>query len=587
MVHRRVSNNIIKQARDYLSYYVKGTGQRYAVLIEGPWGSGKTFAVRAILKELLPKSIKPLWVSLFGKTTLNEITYALIAEAADFKQNVTTHLLRTIENKLGKNGIAVDPAFLIGDPQQHLIIIDDLERASIKIKDLMGYINDLVEHRGYRVVIIASEDHIADRSDYIAYKEKVIGKTIQVEPDADAAVGAFVKNLNHGELIKFVLQHHREVTAVFTDSNCQNLRLLQHALWDLDRLFSALVDIDKAPGEALLAFIRAFLAISIACRSQSASSEAFAEMRSVGSLRLADIETLSDDEKKLNTILDRHPDVNFERFWSCNAAIVDVINTGRVNSATIQEALFFSADEVTEHPPWRKAWRAFHSGDEGINDAIELHWKSLAEANYVSPGILLHCAAIELALTSAVTPNGRDKIVEKYNKFISEMGQDEVTKHLTEYDEIRKDSFGGYHFVESNNRNLEEVREALRNRFNVSICASASGMVERLLSLAASGDEVTALGEFASSNNDKSLASVPFLHFVNADDFYRKLRALNTPAREVVFKVLAVRQQTLMSFADARGETTWIDELVHLSWKNGNGTDIGGWALAQVTSKHF
>ena len=41
-----------------------------------------------------------------------------------------------------------------------MIVFDDLERCSIDITDLLGYINSFVEHEGVKVVVLADEGRI-------------------------------------------------------------------------------------------------------------------------------------------------------------------------------------------------------------------------------------------------------------------------------------------------------------------------------------------------------------------------------------------------------------------------------------------
>src|SRR5690606_35498659 len=46
-----------------------------------------------------------------------------------------------------------------------VIVFDDLERASINLESLLGYINHYVEHQGYKVVIVANEEEILTHHD--------------------------------------------------------------------------------------------------------------------------------------------------------------------------------------------------------------------------------------------------------------------------------------------------------------------------------------------------------------------------------------------------------------------------------------
>ena len=44
--------------------------------------------------------------------------------------------------------------------KDYILIFDDLERCSINIINLLGYINFFVEHQSYKVILIANEKEL-------------------------------------------------------------------------------------------------------------------------------------------------------------------------------------------------------------------------------------------------------------------------------------------------------------------------------------------------------------------------------------------------------------------------------------------
>ena len=70
--------------------------------------------------------------------------------------------------------------------EKTVIILDDIERVidTIDVHILLGTINDLVEQRGYKVVVIANNSYMQQKSkEKLVFKEKVIEKTLVYEPD--------------------------------------------------------------------------------------------------------------------------------------------------------------------------------------------------------------------------------------------------------------------------------------------------------------------------------------------------------------------------------------------------------------------
>src|ERR1700730_11338298 len=81
MVHRigaQVSSDRNRHVKEYLSHYISFPhSPRYAVMINGPWGVGKTFLVQKLLREKLGENGTYAYVSLFGLTSIDEIDAAL------------------------------------------------------------------------------------------------------------------------------------------------------------------------------------------------------------------------------------------------------------------------------------------------------------------------------------------------------------------------------------------------------------------------------------------------------------------------------------------------------------------------------
>ena len=67
-----------------------------------------------------------------------------------------------------------------------VIILDDIERVidTIDVHTLLGVINDLVEQRGYKVIVIANNSYMQQKGEAkLVFKEKVIERTLVYEPD--------------------------------------------------------------------------------------------------------------------------------------------------------------------------------------------------------------------------------------------------------------------------------------------------------------------------------------------------------------------------------------------------------------------
>src|ERR1700693_1551691 len=63
---------------EYLTYYCAlPHPPHYAVMVSGPWGVGKTYLVKRFLNRHFEESKRPIYVSLYGLSTIDEIDAAL------------------------------------------------------------------------------------------------------------------------------------------------------------------------------------------------------------------------------------------------------------------------------------------------------------------------------------------------------------------------------------------------------------------------------------------------------------------------------------------------------------------------------
>lgn len=170
MVEKMKSDNepLNQNLRSYISYYTNLKKPKYAVLVKGEWGVGKTHQINNILKD-----DDRFYISLFGLTTVQEVHSAVFV-----KMYPTRSWMRKILNWFGNssmkaNDISLTFGPLIGNIANALIkekvdnskpiIFDDLERCSIKLEDIFGVINKYVEHHECNVIVIAHDDKLNKR----------------------------------------------------------------------------------------------------------------------------------------------------------------------------------------------------------------------------------------------------------------------------------------------------------------------------------------------------------------------------------------------------------------------------------------
>ena len=172
-----------------IMYYIDTDFYNYAVMIDGAWGSGKTYFVKhVLLKKIESNEKRVLYVSLYGISNIQELGKKLYLDFLfkDKSKLVTEHS-ELVENVIGTM-IDIGAPFMgkLGDidikekkiknivqntvkhicPMKNCVLIfDDLERCDCSIQDILGYINGFVEQAEMKVIIIANQEELRKKVD--------------------------------------------------------------------------------------------------------------------------------------------------------------------------------------------------------------------------------------------------------------------------------------------------------------------------------------------------------------------------------------------------------------------------------------
>ena len=182
---------------EFIENYLINDKTKSAIMLIGGWGTGKSFYIQNVLKPYLEEKQKDcIIVSLYGLNDLKEISKAIYLEEKVKKISAKISELKPLNNAekqaktklVGKTivkGIAsffnIDLTSSEDDLQNlyesldlsgKLIIFEDLERTNIPIKDVLGYVNNLVEQDGVKVLLVANEKEILKSTQVVVGKDK-------------------------------------------------------------------------------------------------------------------------------------------------------------------------------------------------------------------------------------------------------------------------------------------------------------------------------------------------------------------------------------------------------------------------------
>lgn len=224
-----------EELNKYMKNYVENDITGRAIMLTSAWGSGKSYYVKNILKKHLESDEGGkhdcVIVSLYGITNIADISKAIYVDLRTLIKESKSELATTagvaakIIGKTLLNGLTsianVDIAKLSDDDFQKvyesinltgkLIVLEDIERTKIDLIELMGYVNNLCECDGVKILLVANEEELSTldksnetdnsiKSTYRKIKEKTVADTLQFSADYKQTINSIIDSFNNDEL---------------------------------------------------------------------------------------------------------------------------------------------------------------------------------------------------------------------------------------------------------------------------------------------------------------------------------------------------------------------------------------------------
>lgn len=269
------------ELNEYIKHYIEKDKTQSAIMLTGDWGTGKSFYIHNSLEPFLEKpnngKHRCAIVSLYGLENTSEISKRIYFELRSIgiskksKMNSTGRGAKpealsngkTVAKILAKtvlNGVTNMIGFDIGsiddndlekvyssiDLTNKLVIFEDLDRSKIDIIEILGYVNNLVEQDGAKVLLVANENEILTYFDsqpdvngktqkvpdekteiYLKAKEKTISDTVIFKGDIENAIKNIISSFNNTTLNQF--NSHEKINDIINIMKSQsnyNLRSL-------------------------------------------------------------------------------------------------------------------------------------------------------------------------------------------------------------------------------------------------------------------------------------------------------------------------------------------------------------------------
>ncbi|WP_197429479.1 P-loop NTPase fold protein [Flavobacterium rakeshii] len=431
---------------DYLEYFVNLEKPGYAVLLKGKWGSGKTHFIQNLLEnwnepedDKAKIQINPIYISLNGISNTKTVTDKLKAKlspilyskAVKVGKKVLEGILKTtlkIDLDINNDGESdsnisgtIDLLSLLDSESKNItgkkiLIFDDLERCKIPIDEIFGYINNFVEHTNCKIILVAEEDIIHEKYEksegicYKDFKEKLIGRTFEIESDTTTAIKSFTKNSNG-----FFKQNEELIEEIFIASKTHNLRILKHSLLDYKRLIDETEkEYKNHPNFKIFSknLLCYFLITSLEYKSGNTNIKHYQSISSF----FNDYSTKSNSEfdKKYDSLIKKYSIKN-SSFSLEIEELLNYLKTGSVSKylKVIENNVFFRKSEEKD---WEKLWLWYFIDDIEFNRLKKSVWNDFINNKINSTFEILHVSGIYLSLLKNDLSNKQPYLIIKNAK---------------------------------------------------------------------------------------------------------------------------------------------------------------------------
>ena len=281
-----------QELNQYILHYLTEDKTKSAIMLTGPWGTGKSYYIQNELKPFLEKKENGghscVIVSLYGLKDTAEISKSIylgtrmkfLTTASEKSTTVTFAGETIIKGIAGALGVDLSVSerslkrlYASVNLTGKLVVLEDLERSGIDILEVLGYVNNLVEQDGVKVLLVANEEELIqytplkastkadlertemlDRLNghkdrlftdgtlaYLKVKEKTISDTIEFEEDYKTAIREIVQIFDNETLNKFsTAEKVKDILDIMSHCQSYNLRSFIFACQKTNDIFERL-----------------------------------------------------------------------------------------------------------------------------------------------------------------------------------------------------------------------------------------------------------------------------------------------------------------------------------------------------------
>lgn len=564
-------------AKKVLHEYIKVKNPQYALLIDAPWGTGKTHFIKKETKCQNDETI--LYVSLNGVTNSTEFDWAIVRAIQPF-----------VESKIGQwgkqftdfasgikiFGCSVDLnqvplAEIVLAKIPDIIIFDDLERCTMKHDQVSGLLNKFIEHEKKRVILIANSDKHHDKESFDSKKEKLIGRTIYIEAEADTALLDFWSNIDNSKGKKFLQSIQSEILEIFYETNHRNLRLLKRALLETCVFISKTQDNLLNREGPMTKVATSYFALSMAFHGGEIDITDLNKRSNYNLFSASD----EGDKSSLVTLKEQHPNCDIQAYHN-SCLPVDLVSQslgkGFATEGFINEKLLstFHFAEIENTPDWVRLWNWFDETEQDLVLLLERIDQKLDGTEEIPAGEILQIYGAKsflskmggLEFTECEFQKAFLKTIDKLaskNLIPAYMPSSNFRDGYGYSTDVGTISYGGYAFEINNlNRPILALMQQHQNRLFKEKFDSYSDLLLEYIENSPSDF----IKFFEYNSNGLNFSSTSILHLIPKEQFAFLLIKLFKENRDLAVEVCELLKDRRKSHREElKDEQSWLNSL--------------------------
>lgn len=561
-----------KQLSDYLDYYFKlPNSPGFAVMIDGSWGSGKTWYISKFCEKESYKKLSIFNVSLYGLNHVSQIDDEIFKQAHPILSHKGVMIAGALTKAALKATVRIDfdgdkkddvnlslsiPSIdfkkISKEPNDNVLIFDDFERTSIPLKEILGYINHFVERNGCKVIIITNENEIIKSDEeYKKAKEKLIGVTFRYKSNISEAYDGLIDEINDSKLKIYFRTFRDGFEDIYKKSGCTNFRMFRSFLIDFERFFNVLDPKIKKHEKSIehLLYIYFIFHFETKQNGLSTYSNSMFYSSDEKKLKVADLNGKYQRPLFVDMLLSSET-------WA--ALMNNEVDSHKINKEISESKFYFNPIA----PEWVRLWSFNYLNDKEFIALRDIVKKQLQNKTFTNSNVIRHVVGLMLELSKNSLIDFKPADIIKAGIDCAKHAFDKGLYKPTEYYEGFKNYWGGLSIYSSDTDDYEIFSKEIDILDNEMQNINFSN-VAREVFLKMKECDSSFIPMLTTNNvNVRSYQDEPILKFIPTESFVNLVINTTHSNRSTICYNLSERYKKLYPESPLLSEYEWFRDVI-------------------------